>query len=112
MAAPQPPWSCPPVLRAATLAFVYALLRLWVAATDVVVAVRAAAAAARAAAITAVVSLAAPAGGRGVKGGCLSPQFYPPSHVGVVLPPATTPAKAAVLLTDVLASGVVRSLSL
>jgi len=116
MAAPQPPWSLPPLLRSAGLAVVYALLRLWVAVADATDAARAAAGALSAAATaTAVSVLTAAVDGRPMKGGlarATPAPPAPPAHVGVVLPPATTPADVAVLVTDALASGVVRALSI
>lgn len=126
MAAPRPPWTPPPLLLSAALSALYALLQLWAAVTTCAATARSAVEATvtqMSAVSTAAAAVAAPWGRRRRKtksastGGALpvgsgdpvSP--HPPAHVGVVLPPGTSSAAVAALVTAAVSSEVVRSLS-
>lgn len=126
MAAPRPPWPPPPVLLSAALSALYALLQLWVTATTFSATVRAVVADAAtqvSAECTAAAAAATPWGWRrrktkGASTGGAPPVGtgapfppHPPAHVGVVLPPGTSPAAVAALVTAAVTSEVVRSLS-
>lgn len=126
MAAPHPPWTPPPLLLSAALSALYVLLQLWAAVTTFAATTRSvvSATATQVSVVsTAAAAVATPWGWRrrktkGGSSGCAPPigtgepvPPHAPAHVGVVLPPGTSPAAVAALVTAAVSSEVVRSLS-